>query len=86
MLVIVPSPKLYPYAEKRTSVFRRYFEPDGEKYRSLPSAIELRASAVTWVQIQEILNRHATHRRVADYLAWRLRCITSYEVAQAGRP
>lgn len=82
VVVIAPSPRLYPPAQRSTSVFRRYFEPDGDIYTALPPAVALRTTAITWEQVHDILTWYGTHRKVADYLAWRLALITSHGIPE----
>ncbi len=77
VVVIAPSPPLYPPARKASSVFRRYFQPEGHCYRALPAASALRAVAITWEQILAMLKNHPSHDMVAAYLTWRLKLVAA---------
>jgi hypothetical protein len=76
VLVVVPSPRRYPFAKRRESVFRRYFEPIGqENYVALPHAQSQRAAIITWEEILMIVCKYPSHKLVAYYLDWRLNLI-----------
>ncbi len=75
VLVIAPSSHIYPKARSSSSVFRRYFEPSINGYRSRTTARDLHAAIVTWEQILAILQNHPAQQSRADYLDWRLRLL-----------
>lgn len=72
VIVVVPRPPRYPPANHPKSVFRRYFDPDGERYKPRAVGAALRAVAVTWDDVAEILVQRSELAMVAQYLQWRL--------------
>ena len=77
VLVVVPGPSRYRHAVKPDSTFRTFFDVDGERYKSLPSADALSAKAIAWEEIASILSGIPSHRGVAEYLNWRLDLLKS---------
>lgn len=72
VLVVVPSPHRYPPAKKSNSVFRSYFDVEGESYACRPSATRLKARIITWERLAEALDRNGEFQTTAAYLRWRL--------------
>lgn len=70
-IVIVPSPRQYPFA-KQGSVFARYFDVDGDRYRPREPALRLEATALTWTEVAQLLDQVTQAEEVAKYLRWRL--------------
>lgn len=75
VIVVTPRPNLYPPARNEKSVFRRYFEVDGERYRPTGLADELDARAVTWEEISQRLAQVTELGNVVKYLEWKTRAI-----------
>ena len=72
VLVIALPAHLYPCARKSESVFRQYFEPEGDSYRALARADALRCVAVTWIQVLDVLRQNPSCTPTAEYLEWRI--------------
>jgi hypothetical protein len=72
VLIVAPGPSLYPPARKATSVFRKYFDVDGDEYMPQACARELDAHIVTWESLAEILEQQTGYEHVGSYLRWRL--------------
>ncbi len=75
VLVIAPGAPRYPPAAKGTSVFRAYFNVEGDSYLCLPCAESLRAKVITWEDLASVLAAHPGYEVVAAYLRWRLMLI-----------
>ncbi len=72
VLIVAPRPDRYPPARSSGSVFRRYFDVDGDSYKARSLAKELSASVVTWESLASALDLHNDYSHVAAYLRWRL--------------
>ena len=72
VLIVAPGPDRYPPARRSDSVFRKYFDVDGDSYKVRSSAKDLNASVVTWESLATALDLHNGCTHVAAYLRWRL--------------
>jgi len=75
VLIVVPSPKRFPPSRRGDSVFRRYFDVDGESYLCRPPAAEANARVITWESLADALDGNEQMQSTADYLRWRLNLI-----------
>ena len=71
VLAIAPSPKRYGLARKPN--FARYFAANEDRYAAAAKADQHGASALTWEQVTDTIERHMGDVEVVQYLRWRLR-------------
>lgn len=74
LLVLVPTPALYPPAHDPDSVFRRHFTPVGDGYAPTASLTThpARVRVVTWESVAERTEMHPHGVELGEYLRWRL--------------
>lgn len=76
-LVIAPRASRYRHARRHESIFRRYFDVEGDQYKPRCAANALGViRVITWEQIAELLDRRAGAEpeaaKIVSYLRWRL--------------
>lgn len=75
VLIVAPSPQRYPPSQRLDSVFRRYFDIDGDSYACRDCAAQVNARVITWESIADVLDRAQPLSSTAAYLRWRLELI-----------